>query len=282
MLDPSSMVLYTVDAEYQGNEYYSQPKINRQMFHYGEDKLVQGRLYPQDNDGNNDVYTPYRNIVQQIIATIFDFPNLWTVSKGVDDAGKYIYSYGTHYKDYNYYDNCTLSKVKGVENENCFYVGEDPICIECGEEHDEEECINCCHMNGYKCADCGEWIEDEDDVYWVDDEPYCRDCVEYCEDCHEYHRGHSIDVGGYYDYHYVCEDCLSNYAVCPVCREYVCKDDAVYDEENGVYVHESCYEDKYAECDTCGTSHRREDMRENDDGTYTCDDCVEAEENEAC
>ena len=69
MLDGSSMVLYTVDASYKGNEYWNEPKINRQMFHYGEEKLVQARLYPQDNDGNGDAYAPYRAIVQDIIAT---------------------------------------------------------------------------------------------------------------------------------------------------------------------------------------------------------------------
>lgn len=71
MLDSPSMVFYTVDASYNGNEFWNEPKINRQMFHWGEDKLIQGRLYPQDNDGNNSVYTPHREIVQSIMSELF-------------------------------------------------------------------------------------------------------------------------------------------------------------------------------------------------------------------
>ena len=97
MLDKPSMVFYTVDASYNGNDFWNEPKINRQMFHWGEEKLVQGRLYPQDNDGDNSVYTPYREIVQNIMSELFEFPNLWTVAKGTSAAGRYVCSYGTHY-----------------------------------------------------------------------------------------------------------------------------------------------------------------------------------------
>ena len=45
MLDGTSFVYYTVDASYDGDSYELQPKHTRQMFHLGEDKLVQGRLY---------------------------------------------------------------------------------------------------------------------------------------------------------------------------------------------------------------------------------------------
>jgi hypothetical protein len=184
MLDESSMVLYTVDASYEGDEYWNEPKINRQMFHYGEEKLVQGRLYPQDNDDDGSVYTPYRNIVQGIISTIFNFPNLWTLSKGTEAASRYIYSYGTHYRDYTYYGNCSLSRIKGSDNDECFYVGADPICIKCGDRHDTQENISCC---GYAiCADCGRAIRNRDGMIEVDGEIYCRDCVSYCEHCDEY------------------------------------------------------------------------------------------------
>lgn len=46
MLDSPSMVFYTVDASYDGNDFWNEPKINRQMYHWGENKLIQGRLYP--------------------------------------------------------------------------------------------------------------------------------------------------------------------------------------------------------------------------------------------
>jgi hypothetical protein len=122
MLDATSMVFYTVDKSYEGIEYWTQPKINRQMFHYAEDKLVQGRLYPQDNDGCQNEYTGYRNLVQEIIAQVLEVPNLWSLKIGTNAAGRYIYTRGTHYADYCYYDNCSLSTLKGSENEDLVYM----------------------------------------------------------------------------------------------------------------------------------------------------------------
>ena len=123
MLDATSMVFYTVDATYDGQEYWNEPKINRQMFHYGEEKLIQSRLYPQSNDGCGEDYTPNRNIVQKIIADIYEFPNLWTIKKGSRAASEYIETKGTHYADYAHFSDCSLSRIKGSENENEIIVG---------------------------------------------------------------------------------------------------------------------------------------------------------------
>ena len=88
--------------------------------------------------------------MQKIVSDIFDFPNLWKVSRGTDAASRYIYSEGTHYTDYCNFDNCTLSRITGSENEDSITVGHDPICIECGDEHDTSGNINCCRDdNGY-------------------------------------------------------------------------------------------------------------------------------------
>ena len=176
MLDKSSMVLYTLDSTYNADEYWNEPKIIRQMFHYGEDKLVQARLYPQDNDGCSDAYEPYRQIVQEIMSTIFEFPNLWTLSKGTDKADRAITSQGTHYRDYLSFNNVTVSKVKGSENDNKFVVGADPICIFCGKRHRENGSLKCfCRYN--ICTTCGCVIEYDDDIITIDGRSYCRDCV---------------------------------------------------------------------------------------------------------
>lgn len=270
MLDSSSIVLYTVDAAYDGNEYWNQPKINRQMFHYGEEKLVQGRLYPQDNDGCSDTYTAYRNIAQNIISTIFDFPNLWALSKGTNSASKYIHSLGTHYRDYYHYNNCTLSRIKGSENEKIFAVGAAPICVECGDRHHKEDNINCC--NGYLvCSDCGERI-DPDDAYYVGGEPYCRDCVRYCERCDEYHRGDEEYVEGY---GWVCEWCLNEYFIrCDRCGTYVRDDDATYIESEERYVCERCRDRHYSYCEECG-EYCPDDEVHYHNGRQLCDYCYE-------
>lgn len=312
MLDKSSMVFYTVDASYQGNEYWYQPKINRQMFHWGEEKLVQGRLYPQDNDDDNDAYTPYRQIVQEIISTIFDLPNLWVVKKGSDIASKYILSRGTHYRDYTHYSNCSLSRIKDSVNESCFTVGHGPICIECGWEHSTGENINCCH-SGYVCADCGCDIS-EDEMVEIDGEYYCRDCCHWCNCCDDWVHEDVTWIES--EEIYVCESCLDNYYVqCDSCGEYVnrdevtrvagwdnvchhcleehyeyCEDcdeyhpreDMTWLENEGRYICEECRDEDYAQCEECNEWFKTEDMHETEDG-FVCDDCYEEiDEQEAC
>jgi hypothetical protein len=312
LLDPSSIVFYTVDKSYEGTQYWTQPKINRQMFHYGEDKLVQGRLYPQSNDGNSEEYTAYRQIVQQVIAECFGFPNLWSVSKGVSNACQYIISEGTHYRDYESYDSCTLSRNKSMPNENYFTVGHAPICIECGWEHDISENINCCRSNCRYCADCGHEI-DEDEAIYINGDYYCRDCVNYCDCCHEYHRDeehyirdseeyvcddcfseyytdceqcgfgvdrdetHTVfnDIHGWHDE--VCEECLERYyEECSDCEEYHRREYMVLIEDN-VWVCPSCFKN-YARCSVCGEYHLKADMTETSEDTYICDECKAEEE----
>lgn len=285
MLDPSSMVLYTVDAAYNGNEYWTQPKINRQMFHYGEEKLVQARLYPQDNDGADSVYTPYRNIVQDIISTIFNFPNLWTLSKGIDNASRYIYSYGTHYRDYEHYNNCSLSRVKGSENDESFVVGARPICVNCGERHSTETNINHC---GYaRCADCGCQLSEEDAIE-IDGEIYCRGCCHWCERCDQYVHEDTTWIEGY---GHVCATCLDrDFMYCEVCESYEREEEMTWIECEDRYVCDHCLSRYYSYCEDCGEYYPDDDMHTYR-GTQLCEDCYDArvenennsnEDDEAC
>lgn len=273
MLDSPSMVFYTVDASYDGNDFWNEPKINRQMYHWGEDKLIQGRLYPQDNDGCSTGYTAFRSIVQKIMSEIFDFPNFWTVSKGTSEAGKYIESEGTHYRDYDNFENCTLSRPKGNDNDNDITVGHAPICIECGYEHDCEDNISCCH-NGVKCAACGEYV-DEDDAIYIDGEPYCRDCVFYCDDCGEYYVGEGTYVHDSRSYEIcVCESCRDEYyEYCAECGEYHPRDCMNYIESQDEYVCSDCCDYYYSFCEECGEYFRNNNLREHKGKMY-CEDCL--------
>ena len=274
MLDKPSMVFYTVDASYNGNDFWNEPKINRQMFHWGEEKLVQGRLYPQDNDGDNSVYTPYREIVQNIMSELFEFPNLWTVAKGTSAAGRYVCSYGTHYRDYDNYDNCTLSRIKGSENEKYINVGHDPICIKCGNEHDIQENISCCARK-VTCAECGCEI-DEDEARYIDGEYYCDDCSFWCDCCGEYRVGEATEVRGGRT---VCSSCLEDhYTFCDDCEEYV--RNRYINEINGEHICNECFEENFGPCDHCGAMHRFTDMREIAH-RMLCHDCAAEAESEA-
>lgn len=279
MLDSSSMVFYTVDTDYKGTDFWTQPKINRQMFHWGEEKLVQGRLYPQDNDGDSSAYTPYRNIVQGIMSLIYDFPNLWTVQKGSSDASRYIISRGTHYRDYSNFDSCTLSRIKGTVNDDSFTVGHNPICVECGYTHTVSESINCCGT--MKCKNCG-CIVDEDDVRYVNGDPYCEDCASYCDCCGEYVLGDLTSVEGRYG-NYVCEDCLSEYyEYCNDCDEYHSRENMYYIEDENRYVCRDCI-DNYTYCPECGFYYSNDSTRYvESENAYICDNCIDEYFTECC
>ena len=276
MLDSPSMVFYTVDASYNGNDFWNEPKINRQMFHWGEEKLVQGRLYPQDNDGDNGAYTPYREIVQSIMSELFGFPNLWAVNKGTPNSGRYVISEGTHYKDYDCYDNCTLSRIKGSENEKYITVGHNPICIKCGDEHSKKDNISCC-ANKIYCTHCGCEIDYEYNVRWIDGEPYCLGCTTYCECCEEYFVGTGTEVR---NYGYVCDDCLDErFYYCEDCGEYVTQRHMVDIPSESGYICDDCFNENFGTCDGCGEIHRFTDMR-NFARRMLCHGCVERAENE--
>ena len=232
MLDKTSMVLYTVGDSYKGDDYCSQPKINRQMFHYGEEKLIQGRLYPQDNDGFSNQYAQYRNIVQNIIATIFDFPNLWTFKTGIDAAGEYVVSYGTHYRDYNNFSNCSVSRIKGSANENYIAVGAEPICVRCGKRHNDHKNIDCCVIR--RCAHCGR-IHNEDELTEINGRFYCSLHCYRCVKCGEWHTG----VPNRTEDGKVCDACRDKYYIrCSGCFRYVRKEK----------IHNK---DMYSFCPTC-------------------------------
>jgi hypothetical protein len=175
-------------------------------------------------------------------------PNLWTLKRGTSSISRYVSSAGTHYEDYIHYDNCTLSLLKNVDNEAYIRIGHDPICVECGSEHDTEENINCCHSGRTRCADCGDYIYDEDDEYHVNGETYCRECVSWCASCQEYHR---------MEEHYIAA--------------------------SDIYVCDDCYDEYYRRCDSCGATYHIDEL----DDDYLCFDCAEqraseAEDDEAC
>lgn len=265
MLDPSSMVLYTVDKSYEGSEYWSQDKINRQMFHWGEDKLVQGRLYPQANDYNGEAYKPYRNVVQEIISTIFGFSNLWRVKKGTDNASAYINTCGTHYPDYYHYSGCNVSIVSSSENTNKFTVGARPICIECGARHGNESNISCCAFE-HICPECDDPIDfDYDDYVEINGRYYHTSCCCYC-DHGEHYTPYSTtyveEIDGY-----VCDECLGeHYTYCECCHEYHRNGSVAYVGSTGRNVCDDCLERYYERCDVCGEYHRNIYHRTNADG----------------
>lgn len=272
MLDESSIVLYTVDDKATEN-YWTCSKITREMFHYQNEKLIQGRLYPQDNDSGSPDYKTNRNLMQEIIAQALDKPNMWTLRQGCNACGDYVWNSGTHYRDYDCYENCTISLLKGSNNTDSIHVGHDPICPNCGSLHSVEDNILCESCNGtYYCEQCGERIDNEDDVIWIDGDPYCRDCVNYCEHCDSYTLSDLTYIRGTGEY--VCDSCLDDYCLCDDCGEYFDEDDLT-EVADGDLICSNCLERHYYQCDKCGEYFTASRVNILDNGKTLCDDCYE-------
>lgn len=274
MLDKHSIIFYTVDAGFNGVCIEREPKIQRQVFGYNDFQLLQSRLYPQNNDsGATDTYTDIRNIMQKVVADCLAAPNRW-IKKRVQNV-EHGYN-ATCYPDWNCQTNlCSTSVLRGKENDNLkpIILGAVPICIECGERHGCDESINCC-SSGYTCTECGDRI-DEDDVYWVDEEPYCCDCVTYCEVCGEYEVNRNTTYIPS-ENRFVCDSCLDRYYVyCDDCEEYYDRDRMNYLENLDKCVCNDCFEN-YTQCNECGRWFYYTEI--NEDGL--CEDCAEEMEEE--
>ncbi len=192
VLDSSTVILYTVEKKLKSRRYEKMGKINRQLFHFGEDMFLQGRLYPQTCDSSdfNDDYATYRAIVQLIHAKAFDKPNLWTVSKGGNSTRANHFYTGNGYDDlhYEYNGQLSVSKYKFVTGEiPKIHVGEYAKCLCCGEEmesdiQDDMFCHECGGTYQYSCDNCGDGFNEyDDDVVFIDTRyssaHYC------CPDC---------------------------------------------------------------------------------------------------
>ena len=263
MLDPSSIVMYVVDRSFNGERFELEPKIKRQMFHIDAKgrRFVQGRLYPQDNDsGAKETYDALRQIMQHVVAECFGLNNDWVVKHGTGYTEYAIDSHGEHYRDYECYDNCTLSTLRS-ETENdlpCIEVGSAQICPTCGGLFFESEfivCEDCRHE--IECDNCGCHVRRDDAIETDDGHVFC------CDECAE-----NAD--------YVYCDNVSGW-------HYRYSESVMYDDWMGEYFYNSWFEDPVVAEDgmTFRTAEIAEEAGyvycENEDGWYSKEECVEEE-----
>lgn len=306
MCDETSMIFYTVRAEYDGDCYWNEEKINRQVYCYSGTTMLQSRLYPRYNDYEN--IEIFRNAVQNILAVCLGVPNRWILKKGVNTS--ITRTNGLQYPDYNYSDFNTNICVLRDEEPNEIEIGSAAYCIECGSRLRDNDYLNCCSGGGYTCECCGNRIH-YDEVRWVGDTPYCDECAIWCDHCNQYEyyeNIHEYHVDGVWmwicddciDRHYslcescneyflnsemntdgridLCKNCLENYYyVCAECREFVYRDDACMglDDE---YRCQYCHEQKYKTCHDCGCIVDTDQEGEYipGKGYYLCDYCYES------
>lgn len=242
-LDETSLVVYIPADEEKWDKY---TKEKRQMFFFGEGKLIQSLLYPDGRDGGIiDYNTAFRKAVQDVFAECLGYTDNWIKVEG--SADRYIDTYGTHYPDYNHGCFNTVSFLKdenGNKNETAIEVGHNPICIETGNEHYSES-----------------------ELY---DDEYSETC-ECCEsriNTENYNYVRAVDSYG--DYIYFCDsECANN-------RGYVyCLDDDDYRHEDSCYFddyeQEHFYDDSEMVRTEDGNTYMNETNAENDGYVY-CDD----------
>lgn len=285
MLDEHSFVFYTVDASFNGELIELEPKLQRQLFAFHDNQLLQSRLYPQNNDyGAEEVYRDIRNTVQKIVADCCEKPNLW-VKKKVDHNLVKTGVGATCYADWFSFSYPSVSIFKDCVDvaRSPIIMGTSPICIDCGCIHNETESINHCE-SGAVCEDCGRRIS-EDDAYWVGDYCYCRECVTYCERCGEYELNDRATWIESED-RYICEWCRDEYyTYCEHCGEYVDNDNATWVSSTDKYVCEDCLEYRYERCEQCGEYFLNKEIKEMEDPDtgevhFYCDECYEEIESE--
>lgn len=262
LLDGSTVVFYTLnDNAEKIQEDLKEPtprKEMRQLFHIGKEKFIQGRLYPYDqtdkgNHAEPEDYVQYRQIVQNILATCWDIPNLWQPNKrGTSACCDEATTKGTHYVDYGHYANCNISFIKEYNGTEKIVIGHNPICPSCGNEHTIEDNGFCPSCRGEEDNEGLEWCEyhqewedpDEENMCYIEDYGYVcesgRDSGDfgYCDRCGEWFYNPYGDSGVYSsrdEREYCCERCAERegYYYNNCAEDYLHEDDTEYSEIDG-------------------------------------------------
>lgn len=131
MLDSTSIITFVHDHVPTN---WEDGKIYRNMFHYGKNILVQGRVYPQGNDGQTDLYKVFRNYVQNVLTPILGLTDTVWKKKGDGDVSSNVDSYGVHYRDYTTFTDCNVSypRERSESRDNVIDIGHSGICVNCG------------------------------------------------------------------------------------------------------------------------------------------------------
>ena len=267
MLDPSSFIFYTVDADYDGDEFELQDKMQRCVMAIGGDKLYEGRVYPDGRDGGDrGLATQFRNVVQKVIADCLEVDNLWKIEKGSTPCDRNMSSgNGKAYEDWTCCPDSVMSFLKindEINEEDSIWINYPAICVNCGYEIDESSSLNCSDCDGSRrCPRCDCRISAGDGLTMEDGTVYCDS---YCAENDDY--VYCEDADGWYYYEYVHKDDYTG--------EYFYYEDEMVDIDGNIYRNADNAESAgYREVD--GEWFDKDDVYEDD---YTGDDFVWDEE----
>lgn len=154
MLDQTSFITFVHKNKMT---HYEDGKIYRNMFHFSNGKLIQGRIYPQGNDGAMDLYREFRAIVQAEMAKLLGLENNnWVKKNGSCDES--TSTTGPHYPDYLNFEECNVTYPREMPEASgrIVNIGHQRICPNCGSTVD-------------RCVESG-WLTHPDCEYTPDDE----------------------------------------------------------------------------------------------------------------
>lgn len=144
MLDSTSFITY-VHSEIPTS--IEEGKIYREMFHYQDGNLIQGRIYPQENDGATDLYTFFGEIVCAELAKLEGKENDW---KRDNTRSKDYLSNGAHYPDYAYHTCNHHYRLKDARRHQMM-IGSPRLCTHCGGLIKTNYRSYLCHAPGEAC-----------------------------------------------------------------------------------------------------------------------------------
>ena len=149
MLDGVSIITFAVD---KNGDVQNDGKIYRNMFHFGNNMLVQSRVYPQSNDGGTDLYATFRDIVQEEFALMLGLTNKWCHLGYRQECVNRITSHGVHYPDYRNISDCNIScpeeLLTTINDDSGISVGHIGVCAYCGKPIDVSNRVShdACHI----------------------------------------------------------------------------------------------------------------------------------------
>jgi hypothetical protein len=177
MIDPVSMIFFTVDPNVTECFYRAQRRT-RQMFFYKDNCLFQSRLYPNASDEINE---QNRSLIHKIFATCLGVPNLWVLkTKREDLTCIESAEESAQYADYDYQGN--LSFFKGTPEKVKMIIGKKPICVCCGLPFVAHRGIKCGCPDMVVCQDCGQTLP-KNQTRYIENAYHCNACLHVCGVC---------------------------------------------------------------------------------------------------
>lgn len=163
MLDGTSIITY---VHTHATEDHEVGKIYRNMFHFNGGTLIQGRVYPQGNDGAMDLYRTFRRFMQIELTKLLNLKEDYWLKKSGGCYGN-VASYGVHYRDYEHFNDCNVSYPREMPgaSANIVAVGHSRICPWCGYEVSDEDDSGYLHHED--CDAFADSMDEEDDDVWL-------------------------------------------------------------------------------------------------------------------